>query len=256
MLALELPTVIGHRGIAAKAPENTLVGLRQAAAAQVTWVEMDATLTADEQVVMFHDLELERCSNGKGPIALAPYYDTVQTLDAGSYFDPAYQGEPIPTLEQTIKQLKQLKLGLNLEIKPTPGLELRTAQHVVYSLKAHWPHSLPLLVSSFSQSALMLLQTLLPDIPRGLLTVAIPEDWPLRLSNLGCSSIHCDWRFLTEEKARALRHSGYQVVVYTLNDPFIAQRLLHWGATAIISDRPDDLLQALNRRKATADRLR
>ena len=87
--------VIGHRGAAALAPENTLASFRKAAALGVQWVEMDVSLLADGGTVIFHDEVLDRCTNGHGLLA-AQTMDTVVGLDAGSWFDPAMLASAFP----------------------------------------------------------------------------------------------------------------------------------------------------------------
>ena len=64
---LSLPQVIGHRGAALAAPENTLEGFREAAAEGATWVEFDVGLSADGQPFVLHDDTLDRTTSGKGP---------------------------------------------------------------------------------------------------------------------------------------------------------------------------------------------
>src|SRR5882757_10846072 len=66
---LQLPPVIGHRGAAACAPENTLAGLRKAKALGCRWVEFDVRLTADNQPVLLHDNRLERTTDGRGRVS-------------------------------------------------------------------------------------------------------------------------------------------------------------------------------------------
>ena len=67
----DLPRLIGHRGLAAHAPENTLAGIRMAAASGVRWVEFDAKLTADGVAILLHDDTLDRTTDGTGPAAAA-----------------------------------------------------------------------------------------------------------------------------------------------------------------------------------------
>ena len=65
-MALKLPRIIGHRGCAGYAPENTLEGIHTAADMGVEWVELDVKLTRDQMPVIFHDDDLERTTNGYG----------------------------------------------------------------------------------------------------------------------------------------------------------------------------------------------
>jgi hypothetical protein len=121
---MRLPRVIGHRGAAALAPENTLEGLRVAARLGVRWVEVDAKLSADGVVVLFHDETLDRTTDGNGPVA-ATRFAVLRRLDAGAWFGPAWRGPRVPTLEQALDLLSELGLRANVEIKPCPGREAK-----------------------------------------------------------------------------------------------------------------------------------
>jgi len=128
-MSLRLSRFVGHRGIAAEAPENTLTGFRLAAEAGFSWVEFDVMLSADDVPVLHHDEELGRTDNGSGPVAAHPL-SALKALDAGSWFGPGFAGERIPTFEETIACCRALGLSMNVEIKPTTGREVRTAELV------------------------------------------------------------------------------------------------------------------------------
>src|SRR5277367_3846394 len=96
---LNLPPVIGHRGAAAYAPENTLAGFRAAQALGCTWVEFDVRLSADDALVVCHDDKLERTTGGRGRISMMRLA-AIRRHDAGSRFGAGFAGERIPTLEE------------------------------------------------------------------------------------------------------------------------------------------------------------
>src|SRR5579862_3004583 len=96
-----LPPVIGHRGAAARAPENTLAGLRRAHALGCRWVEFDVRLTADGVPVLCHDSRLDRTTDGTGVIA-EETLAAVRRCDAGLRFSPEFAGEPVPTLAEAL----------------------------------------------------------------------------------------------------------------------------------------------------------
>src|ERR1700683_1095896 len=96
---LHIPKVIGHRGAALRAPENTLAGFRKAAELGCTWVEFDVRLSLEDRPIIFHDDTLERTTEGTGPVGATTLVDLL-SLDAGSFFDFAYRGERIPTLDE------------------------------------------------------------------------------------------------------------------------------------------------------------
>ncbi len=239
------PKVIGHRGAAGHAPENTLVAIRKAAALGARWVEFDVKLSGDDVPVLFHDDTLERTTSGRGPIAQCAAAG-LANLDAGAWFGRAFAGEPVPTLDAAMAELAALAIGANVEIKPSMGRETETGQAVGKALAAGWPGNLPApLISSFSPIALAAAAAAAPDIPRALLVFGVPRDWRRQLEDLQCAALHCLSRKLREGRARDIITAGYTLRCFTVNRPRRARQLLGWGVDGIISDFPDRLLPLL-----------
>lgn len=239
-----LPKVIGHRGAAGHAPENTLASLRKAAALGAAYVEIDATLTRDGEVVILHDPELGRTTNGQGPVLLHSLAE-LKSLDAGGWFSEKFEGERVPTLREAAALLKDLGLGLNLEIKPTIGWQIPTAQKIAAELVDYWPDDVPLLISSFVPETLQEVRKSLPDVPLGYLTAAIPPDWQARMEEYDAATLNCAWPFVTKELAAEVHAAGYRLLAYTVNDPAVAARLFADGVDALFSDYPDRLLDLI-----------
>ena len=236
--------IIGHRGAAGYAPENTLAAFRKAAAEGATWIEADAKLTCDNAIVMFHDDLLERTTNGTGPMAKARLAD-VRKLDAGSWFSPAFAGEKVPTLKETIGLLADLDLECNLEIKPCPGREVETGATVIEELARLWPKGRPLpLVSSFSRASQKAARERQPDWPMGALFADHPHDWLEWARAIGAVSVHCWHKTLTQSWARAIKDQGFLLLVYTVNDVDHARQLFGWGVDSVFTDMPGRLLEA------------
>jgi glycerophosphoryl diester phosphodiesterase len=242
-LALELPPVIGHRGAAALAPENTLAGFRAAAAAGARWVEFDVKLTQDGVAVLMHDETLERTTDGRGAVARTPFA-AIAALDAGGWFGPAYRGERVPTLDQAFAELDRLGLGANIEIKPCRGRAAPTAEAVVAAVAASWPRRLPApLVSSFEPDCLAVVRDRAPQLARGLLLKRLSRDWRRAVETLGCVSVNLGYRQASAAAIAEVLASGLKLVMWTVNEAVEGARLLAAGATAIITDRPDGLLE-------------
>lgn len=108
--------VCGHRGHSIGAPENTLAALAAAKARGATTCEIDVVLTRDDEIVLAHDITLDRTTDGKGLIADHDAAE-IARLDAGSWFDPAFAGEPMPTLGDALRYAATADLGLVVEIK-------------------------------------------------------------------------------------------------------------------------------------------
>jgi glycerophosphoryl diester phosphodiesterase len=238
---ITFPLVIGHRGAAASAPENTLAGLRRAKQLGCHWVEVDVRLTADNRPILFHDSRLERTTDGRGKVG-ALSLGGVRRHDAGSWFDPSFGAERVPTLEEAVALLAELGLGVNLELKSPRGRESTTGAVVAELLIRTWPADLPgLLVSSFHSAALAAVAAHAPEIPRGILFHGIPRNWRSVAERLGCATIHADHQRLRPAVVAKVRRSGYPLLAYTVNDPERARTLFGWGVTSVFSDVPDRL---------------
>ena len=239
-----LPRVIGHRGAAATAPENTLPSIREAKRLGAGGVEFDAKLSGDGVPLLFHDETLERTTSGRGAVAAASAVE-IRKLDAGLWFGAEWRHPPVPRREEALKLVVELDLEANVEIKPCPGREVETAKAVLDVIRRCWPRRRkPPLVSSFAPACLATARLGMPDLPRGLLLWETPADWLEQARALGCASVHCADRYLSAAWASAIKAAGYELAVYTVNDPARARVLYGWGADSIISDRPDAIVAA------------
>jgi glycerophosphoryl diester phosphodiesterase len=235
---IALPRVIGHRGAAACAPENTLAGFRRARALDCRWVEFDVRLTADAQPVLLHDSRLERTTDGRGKLSTLSLA-AVRRDDAGAWFGPSFAEERVPTLEEAVTLLAALGLGANLELKATRGREAETGAVVADTLTRLGPSALPeLLISSFRPAALVAARARVPGVARGILFRAIPKNWRAVAERLGCATIHADHQRLRPALVNEIRGAGYPLLAYTVNDPGRANALFDWGVTSVFSDDP------------------
>lgn len=236
-----MPKVIGHRGACGSAPENTLASIALAAELGAEAIEFDVTITSDGHAIVMHDANVDRCSDGSGPVVLKSL-DEVSQLDAGAWFAQKFRGERIPLLRDALAFVAEKDMALNLEIKPTLGWEEPTARAVAATLLDVWPSNVRVLVSSMSTLALDTFYTLMPDVPLGLITYAVPENWRERLERHRCLSLHCYHAFVTKELVDAVHASGHRIHVYTVNDGERAKSLYAMGVDAIFTDHPDHLL--------------
>jgi len=249
--ALALPAVIGHRGAAASAPENTLAGLRMARTLGAAWVEFDVHLSGDGRCILLHDDTIDRTTDGSGT-ASRMSFAALRAFDAGAWFAPQFASERIPAFEEAIELLGALGVGANVEIKPARGHEAATARATVEMLQRRWPTNLPPpLVSSFAPEALAVAQEVAPEFTRGHLFGRLPANWRQLAERLGCATIHCDQRHLGPAQARAVLDAGFPLLAYTVNDPVRAREILGWGVDAVFSDCPDAVLAELAKAQET-----
>ncbi|PSU36182.1 glycerophosphodiester phosphodiesterase family protein [Photobacterium lutimaris] len=231
--------ITGHRGAAALAPENTLVSIRKAAEAGVSWVEIDTQLCADSIPVVIHDETVNRCTNGKGKIADLNLAE-LKELDAGSWFHSNFAGERIPTLAEAFNTCLDLDLTLNLELKIHHDEQIEPLVNAVIALikKMDFPID-KLLFSSFQKRALVLCQQQMPDVRRGF----ICEVWNgyslTSIEAIQPYSVHIDHRILTPAIAQNIKDAGYVLKIWTLNKAEKAQHFFNMGVDSIITDAPD-----------------
>lgn len=231
--------IIGHRGALAYAPENTLASFNKAYDLGCRFIEFDVMLSADGEPFIFHDNQLKRTTNGKGDIGLVTA-DYLRQLDAGRKYSKQFQGEKIPTLQETILWLTEKGVHANIEIKPYPGKVQQTTIAVLTHINRFWPSDkAPPLLSSFDLEALALCQSLAPEMPLGLLLDTWQDNWLQLAGDLHCRSVHLSKRAVIKDRVSAIKQQGYEVYVYTVNWKRQAKKLFKWGVDAVFSDYPD-----------------
>lgn len=236
-LPFVLPRLLAHRGASSLAPENTLAALSLAARMGAGWVEFDVTLTRDGEPVLFHDDDLDRTSNGKGPIAHADW-DDVRKLDAGRWFSRAYKKERIPHFEEALALCLKLGLQPNIEIKPTPGKDKKTARVVCDVVYQIWPATLPPpLLSSFSVKSLQVARDTLPGWPRGYLLWDAPPNWASIADDLQVATLNICANKETAASISAYRATRRPLLAYTVNSPSKARHLFSLGVAGVFTDR-------------------
>lgn len=229
---LQLPKVIGHRGAAAYAPENTLASFREAHRRGATWVEIDVKLTRDGVPIVMHDASLKRTMGIDRLVAEMPRAEL-----------PA----DVPTFEEAIACFAELGLGCNVEIKPCDGREVETARVTVETLRRCWPASLPPpLLSSFKAASLVAARESAPEFARAILLGRIEENWRGRAEEVGAQGVNTNGIKLTAPQAVDIRKAGYALSVYTIDDGAVAKALVGMGVHCVITDAPDVILAALN----------
>ncbi|PCI39294.1 MAG: glycerophosphoryl diester phosphodiesterase [Rhodospirillaceae bacterium] len=243
-MSLYLPKIIGHRGASGHAPENTLASIQCALDLGTQAIEIDATVSQDGIAMVMHDFNVDRTTDGHGPLILKSAAD-IQGLDAGSTFDEKFKGERIPKLSEVLDLISAHDVVLNIEIKTTLGWEEPTARAVAKTLKSHETVQDKIFISSMSMLALDIFHDLMPDLPKSMIVYAIPENWSDRMMQHRCQSLHCYHEFVTADLAQGLHEKDYHLNVYTVNDATQAKALFDLGVDAVFTDYPDKLLAAL-----------
>ena len=237
------PRILAHRGGGTLAPENTHAGLRCGMQAGFRAVEFDVMLARDGVPVLMHDPGLGRTVKGSGSVFEHDAQD-LAAMDAGSWFGPAFAGEPVPLFLDYARYCKAHGVWMNIEIKPAPGFEAQTGAVVarlaadLFAAELAAGARTPLL-SSFSAAALAAARAAAPDLPRACLMSRLEPGWEARARGLDAVAIHTNHQHLGREAARAVKAAGFGLFCYTVNDPGRARTLLDWGVDAFCTDRID-----------------
>jgi len=221
--------IIGHRGAAGLAPENTIASFRLAIELGCPMLELDVQRIYSEdgtpRLVVFHDDKLHRTTNAKGLIT--DY--SVEALENVRCADDL----AIPMLEDVIGLLAEHPdVGLNIELKSK-----RTAALVAQTIQAN--PRLPILVSSFHHDELAQFRQLDKVTPVAPLFARWRKDILDVAKNLDAVAINIAATSITAARMRTLLKSKLPIIAYTVNVPSKAHKLQQLGLQGIFTDRPD-----------------
>lgn len=240
---LRLPAVIAHRGANSQAPENTLPAFQLALDLDSDGIELDAQLTSDGQVVVIHDGDLSRTTDGQGAVHKTSLTE-LKNLDAGGWFGPEYQATRIPTLEEALELIGGQALT-NIELKnlasPLDGLPGKVAETIT-RLKLQEQ----VIISSFNPLALAAFRRSLPEVPAGLLTVPGPGGVLTRLlagALIRYRNLHPHFSSVSPRLLAGTQRKSIGVYAYTVNRAEDIRRMFNLGVTGIITDDPTQALR-------------
>ena len=245
--------LVGHRGAAAAAPENTMESFRLAHEMGADAIELDVHLTADGQLAVIHDETLDRTTDRTGSVADLTM-DTIREADAGATFARegdsghpfAGRGLRVPTLAEVLAWLPD-GLGLVIEIKARAA-----ADAVVEAVRGHAAaEDGRLSVISFHESAIDRVRELDPAVRTGYLLVpGQPFEpavtWAAERGHAGVHPWEGDLGDDPISLVAAAHVLGLEVGCYVVNDPERIQFLAACGVWGFVTDAPDVARRALD----------
>jgi glycerophosphoryl diester phosphodiesterase len=232
-----VPIVIGHRGFAARAPENTLISYQKALELGARFVECDVHLSKDGVPVVIHDAELARTTSASGRVGDKTVQE-LKVLDAGRWKSPEFAGEKIPTLAELLALTRE-RAVLAIELKD-PTIEPQVLDVIRKNASVD-----DVIMFAWVEETLARARAIEPDLVTLLLIKDTPADVSGRqmlfaraqasaIDILGVRNFELDAELFRDAHA-----AGLKVFVWTVNSGEDMRRLARWGADGIITDFPD-----------------
>ena len=237
--SLPKPIIFAHRGASIAAPENTLAAFNTAVQLGAQAIELDVQLSSDGHVVVIHDHTVDRTTNGSGTVRHMTLA-ALKELDAGSFHDPSFLNERIPTLDQVFQEVGQ-KVFINIELKNDDALFDNLPEAVARIVQSHQMHS-KILFSSFNPIALYKIKRILPEVPCGLLVFpGLLGSLTILLGRLFIryEALHPNAKSVTPSLVEKVHLAGQKVFAYTVNHPIEMQKLFAMGVDGIFTDNPE-----------------
>ena len=231
--------IFAHRGARVAAPENTLPAFAKALEMGAAGIELDVHCSRDQKLAVIHNFSVNKTTNRRGAVS---QFSAAQlaAMDAGSYFDPAFAGTGIPTLDQVFDLVGNRCL-VNVEIKSnssTGGEEAAILAEMIQQRKLHEQ----VIVSSFNAITLIRLHAIDPKIQLGYLYY-LPTPFLLLdawfTSVMQPRALH-PYHKLIDANLMAYAHKkGCAINTWTVNDERSMRMVVEAGADILITNYPD-----------------
>lgn len=241
--------IVAHRGAAGKAPENTMASIKAAIDDQTDWVEIDVQETADGEVVVIHDSDFMKLA-GEDVKVWDATLERMQQIDVGSWFDPSFSEERVPTLRDVLaKSRGRAKVVIELKYY---GHDEQLEQRVI-DIVEKMDMVDETAIMSLKYGAVQKVHKLRPDWTVGLLSATAIGD----LTKLDADFLAVAMGMASAGFIRRAQEADKKVFVWTVNDPVSMSRMMSLGVDGIITDEPAMARQVLADRAemSSAERL-
>ena len=242
-MTINLPKLIGHRGVRDLSPENTLQSIKKAIELNIKWVEIDVKISKDHIPFLLHDSSLERTTSGNG----SPFnyrYSELYKLDAGSWFDKKYKNLYPPTLKEALDLCSQKNIGINIELKPNKGSEEANVVAITELIMKH-KFDCQYFLSSFNWFSVIKIRKLLPESHVGILIDSFDQKRNFTQVLNKCNEhnlLSCGFNItiISDEIIKACKNHGILVTVYSSQniEKNEAEELWNLGVDSIFIDNP------------------
>jgi len=241
--------VIGHRGLSAKAPENTLPAF-QLAAESTGYFELDVMMTMDDHLAVMHDDYVDRTTDGHGQACRMTLAE-LQNLDAGQWFSDKYRGTHVPTLGETFSMIGNRSRYL-ISLKKRVNCGDRSSVLIQQLTNAIAAHGLQKKVM-FSVEDKQTIQLVKKALPESLVLANINVLYTLApLSSMwgfveasGADGVNAHFLMplLKNTMMNEANDRRKKVFIYTVDSMYVSKWLECLGVDAIISNSPEKILR-------------
>jgi glycerophosphoryl diester phosphodiesterase len=223
--------VFAHRGAAGKAPENTMAAFKQAIADKTDWIELDVQESKDGIVMVIHDSDVMKLA-GASPKIWESTAEELQKLDIGSWFDPKFAGERIPTLKEVLQEVKG-KVKVLIELKYY-GHDDALEQKVV-DIVEEMGMANDVAVMSLKPAQVEKIKALRPEWESGILLSKVLGD----ISQMDVDFLAVNLGMMHPSFIKRTHEVGKKLYVWTADDPITVFKMLTYGADGIITNEPE-----------------
>ncbi len=243
---LNLPRIIGHRGVKNLAPENTIDSILKAIRLGLKWIEVDVKISKDGIPFLLHDDKLDRTTNGSGLASLYNYSE-IKKLDAGKFFYNKNTNIYPPTLKEILHICKKYKIGINIELKPNLGLEKKNVEKIIEISKIY-KKDVKLYYSSFDLKSCIELKKIIPNSLCGILIDDFInydlEEILILFEKYNFFSCGLNNELISRELIEKLKNKKAVITVYSSKNITNNEALDLWnlGVDSIFSDDPRNLI--------------
>lgn len=251
----EQPVMIGHRGAAGTAPENTVAAFKDGRASGADFFEIDVQLSADGVPFLFHDNTPKRTTDvaevfpGREDDPITSFtWDELQQLDAGSYFGEKFAGEKIPHLSDAAA-VATTQTGVYIEIKSpvnSPGVEQAVADALQEPAWQKLVAAGKVEVIGFDAASNIRFAELAPQIPLQQLSGTIPSAAQIEAMSEYVDSYGTNYRALDQAGVDRVHGAGLEIGVYTVNATEALDGVLDLGVDRVTGDFPIQLERYLD----------
>ncbi|MDB2404975.1 glycerophosphodiester phosphodiesterase family protein [Alphaproteobacteria bacterium] len=232
--------LIGHRGISGFAPENTMAGFN-IAKKYFKWIEVDACLTSDDKVVLFHDEFLNKLTNDNGKIS-DKTFNELQELNVNLKF-PEYGDCKISLLSDLLNFVIKNNMYVNIEIKHYDKRWKLLTNKIIEIIEKSKVNTENLLFSSFKHDALIHLNKKKPKWKIGHLFYSDTTNWQKKCKDVNAKSIHLYNKNITKSIISQAKDMGLEVYCYTVNTKSEYEKLINLGVDGVFTDeKPETII--------------